>query len=167
MTSRSNWAKNNPEKRRISIQKYNYSEKGKAQARKRYLRLRENPEYLEKKRNHLKIWRSKRIKSDVQYRLMTRLRARMSKAVRTQKAYKKNSFVGLLGISIAKLRTHLEKQFQSGMTWENYGKWHIDHRLPLASFDLTKRVEQERAFHFSNLQPLWAEDNQHKSAKVL
>ena len=45
------------------------------------------------------------------------------------------------------------------MTWENYGEWHIDHRKPCASFDLTKEEEQKMCFHFTNLQPMWASMN--------
>ena len=48
------------------------------------------------------------------------------------------------------------------MTWDNMGAWHIDHKLPLASFDLTKSEEQYRAFNYTNLQPLWALENLQK-----
>lgn len=54
---------------------------------------------------------------------------------------------------------HLERQFTPGMSWTNYGDWHIDHIKPLASFDLTDRVQLLVACHFTNLQPLWAEEN--------
>ncbi len=61
----------------------------------------------------------------------------------------------------------LEKQFKSGMTWENRSLWHIDHKRPVSSFDLTKPEEQKLCFHYTNLQPLWAVENLRKSAKVL
>jgi hypothetical protein len=53
------------------------------------------------------------------------------------------------------------------MSFKNYGKWHIDHIRPCASFDLSKASEQKECFHYTNLQPLWAEDNLSKGIKVL
>lgn len=54
------------------------------------------------------------------------------------------------------------------MSWDNYGfsGWHIDHILPLASFDLTDPAQQSECFNFKNLRPLWAKDNLSKGAKV-
>ena len=48
------------------------------------------------------------------------------------------------------------------MTWNNYGKWHIDHITPCAKFNLSIPDEQQLSFHYTNLQPLWAIDNQKK-----
>ena len=56
----------------------------------------------------------------------------------------------------------LEARFTPGMTWDNYGEWHIDHVRPLASFDLTDVEQCKAACHYSNLQPLRARDNMAK-----
>lgn len=48
------------------------------------------------------------------------------------------------------------------MSWENYGKWHIDHIKPCSKFDLTVKEEQYKCFHYSNLQPLWGPENSAK-----
>jgi hypothetical protein len=58
----------------------------------------------------------------------------------------------------------LEEQFEDGMTWENHGEWHIDHRRPCASFDLVDEEEQRICFHHTNLQPMWGTENLSKSA---
>ena len=71
----------------------------------------------------------------------------------------------LVGCDIEFLKGHLESKFKTGMTWENYGTWHIDHIKPCALFDLLKSEEQKKCFHFSNLQPLWAKDNICKGMK--
>lgn len=70
---------------------------------------------------------------------------------------------GLLGCGIAKLKAHLAKNFEPGMTWDNWGDWHIDHIKPLTAFNLNDNEELEKACHYSNLQPLWARDNLRKS----
>jgi len=74
----------------------------------------------------------------------------------------------LLGCSWEQARAHLESQFREGMSWDNYGYkgWHVDHIRPIASFDLTKEEEVRAAFHWSNLQPLWAEENLAKGART-
>ena len=76
-------------------------------------------------------------------------------------------FSELTGCTGQQLVAHLEAQFLPGMTWANYAidGWHIDHIRPCASFDLTDPEQQKECFHFSNLQPLWAEDNIRKSDK--
>ena len=61
------------------------------------------------------------------------------------------------------LRDYLSQQFEKGMTWDNQRDWHIDHRKPCASFDLTKEEEQRKCFHYTNLQPLWGSENIRKS----
>lgn len=78
---------------------------------------------------------------------------------------KKSSFSKYIGCSIQELKNHLEKQFQPGMTWENYGKWYIDHIIPLSSAN--NSVEQiYKLQHYTNLQPLWAIDNIKKGKKL-
>ena len=61
---------------------------------------------------------------------------------------------------------YIKNKFLSGMTMENQGKWHIDHIIPCASFDLRCPVQQLACFHHKNLQPLWATDNMKKGDKL-
>lgn len=106
-----------------------------------------------------------RRKSDPIFRLAHNLRSRLSTAV--MRDHKSGSMIALLGCSIEELKRRLEQQFAPGMSWENWGQWHIDHRKPLASFNLSDPTEQAAAFHFSNLQPLWAADNLAKGARYV
>jgi hypothetical protein len=69
-----------------------------------------------------------------------------------------------LGCTVPELKLHLEALFQPGMSWDNYGEWHIDHIKPLAKFDLTDRDQFVQACHYTNLRPLWAEENLSKGA---
>ena len=108
---------------------------------------------------------AKAYKQTPQRRLAVNLRTRMWKAVkRNQRA---GSVVRDLGCTINELKAHLESKFQQGMTWGNWAfdGWHIDHIKPLASFDLTDREQFKEACHYTNLQPLWAEENLSKGAK--
>lgn len=69
----------------------------------------------------------------------------------------------LIGCNLVDLRSHLESQFEDGMSWENYGTaWHVDHVFPLAWFDLSDPAMQKKAFSYKNLQPLFAEENSRK-----
>ena len=72
----------------------------------------------------------------------------------------------LIGCSKRELVTHIEAQFLPGMTWENYGRggWEMDHINPCASFDLTDPEQQRNCFHFTNLRPRWAAENQSRRA---
>lgn len=71
--------------------------------------------------------------------------------------------IDILGYSAAQLKHHIEKQFQPGMSWENYGDWHIDHIRPVTNFDINEDVKVVCALE--NLQPLWAFDNLSKGYK--
>lgn len=105
-----------------------------------------------------------RWKNDKRYRIEMLLRRRLRRAV---KGVWSHESMTLLGCSLEQLLAHLERQWQEGMTWPNCGKWHIYHIRPLASFNLLDFEERKTAFHYTNLQPLWASDNIRKGQKQL
>jgi hypothetical protein len=105
-----------------------------------------------------------RLKTDISFKLCHYLRTRLYKVLKNN--IKSKSIMKLLGCSIEFLKRHLENQFRPRMTWNNYGKWHIDHIRPCASFDLSKESEQKKCFNWKNLQPLWAKDNLSKKRKL-
>lgn len=98
--------------------------------------------------------KKKRYASDPKYRIQDALASRVRSAL--TKGYKSASTMKLVGCDINFLKGYLEAQFEPNMSWDNYGEWHIDHILPCASFDLTLPEEQQKCFHYTNLQPLWA-----------
>jgi hypothetical protein len=65
-----------------------------------------------------------------------------------------------VGCTYQELLDHLESQFEEGMTWENQGEWHIDHFKAQSRFDPTNEEEAFKCWHWTNLQPMWAEINQ-------
>jgi single-stranded DNA-specific DHH superfamily exonuclease len=109
-----------------------------------------------------------RCKSDPEYRLRKNLRSGVRYALRKGEL-KSGRTLSLIGCSVAYLKTHIESQFKEGMSWDNYGLhgWHIDHIYPCAAFDLTKESEQKLCFNYSNLQPMWAEENRSKQDKII
>lgn len=102
---------------------------------------------------------------DENLKISSNCRGRIYRALKGQR--KSKSTEKLVGCSFSELKIYLENKFLNGMTWNNYGEWHIDHILPCASFDLSKKEEQEKCFHYTNLQPLWGVDNLIKSSKIL
>lgn len=107
--------------------------------------------------------RAKR-QTDVNTRLCCNLRGRLFHAVKA--GTKTGSAVRDLGCSIVELKAYLAAMFSSGMSWDNYGAWEIDHIRPLAAFDLTDPEQAKQACHHTNLQPLWAAENRSKGARV-
>jgi hypothetical protein len=125
------------------------------------------PEYQEVRREWARGYKRQRHRDDPRVRLASNLRRRVLLVLRGQS--KSARTLELLGCTVDALRTHLESQFKPGMSWENYGgkrrrdRWEVDHIRPLASFDLTDPEQQRRAFHHTNLQPLWGLENAAKS----
>jgi len=70
----------------------------------------------------------------------------------------------LVGYNVEQLKKHLEKQFTEGMTWDNYGKWEIDHKIPISAFnyETPSDIDFKQCWSLSNLQPLWKFDNRSK-----
>lgn len=149
------WQKSNPDKVRATCRRYR--EANSEAVRGSVRRYREA--------NPLKVAnaRRKHYLNNPNARLAKTLRNRVNSAIKG--SLKSASTLELLGCSVEFLKLHLEAKFKKGMAWENRRKWHIDHIRPCASFDLTDPEQQRQCFHYSNLQPLWAFENQEKKDK--
>jgi hypothetical protein len=156
-------------RRKKSFAKFSRSEKGK-QNQKRYAQTEKRKLWHKSwSRKYFPGYNKKKRLTDPQFRIATSLRARLGSFVRgkTKQAPTQN----YLGCTWAELRAWLEKQFQPGMSWENYGRmgWHIDHKRPMASSQLVNEngtlneAEIAAAMHHTNLQPLWYWQNASKS----
>jgi hypothetical protein len=117
-------------------------------------------------RNKARIYRRAYLASNPGAKIGSMLRNRIYTAIRNSKTYKGKKAPLLTGCSFPKLKDHLERQFKRGMTWSNHGKWHIDHIIPCAAFDLTDPEQQKQCFHYTNLQPLWAKENRTKGSRI-
>jgi hypothetical protein len=120
-------------------------------------------EQHEQVRERINVRRAERQLTDPIYVIAKNLRRRLQHALAGR--VKKGSAVRDLGCTVPELKEHIEKQFQPGMSWKNYGikGWTIDHIKALANFDLENRQQFIEASHFTNLQPMWHIDNIIKS----
>lgn len=70
---------------------------------------------------------------------------------------KEDDTIKLLGYSAIELKEHIESLFLDGMSWDNYGEWHIDHIKMVSDFNEDTPVDIVNSLN--NLRPLWAKDN--------
>lgn len=112
------------------------------------------PVYLEK--DH--AYERERRRGDPVFKLICAARSRIYGALKRRR--KSASTLKLLGVpSIEFYQSYIAAQFKPGMTWKNFGTWHIDHIKPLSSFDLSNPKMQTVAFNYRNTRPLWAIEN--------
>lgn len=138
--------------------KYSASSHGK-KIRKKY-------NQSEERKKDRRLWEKNRFDSIPEYRLIKSVRARLRKFLKSKNITKRNETFKMVGCTPKFLKEHLEKQFKPGMNWQNHTNkgWHVDHIVPLSS---VKKIDEiERLMHYTNLQPLWAEDNLKKSNKI-
>jgi Prasinovirus endonuclease VII len=122
-------------------------------------------EYAKQNKERINEYRRKKRQEDLQFRLANNLRSRFSQAFK--KGYCGSVAITELGCSIIELEDYLESLFQEGMSWNNYGtEWHIDHIIPMAALDLRDPRQRKKACHYTNLQPLFAQDNLKKGKKL-
>ncbi len=118
-------------------------------------RRQDSKEFRKNNPKHNQIYQKERCKNDINFRLTRNLRCRMKYALKNN--IKTEKTIKLLNCNIKFFKAYLELKFLPTMTWENYGEyWHIDHIKPCNSFDLSKEEEQQKCFHYTNLQPLFA-----------
>lgn len=145
------------------IKKKEYREKNKEIVQERKKLYYQNNK--EKIRVYKKNWETNKRNNDVIFKLKQQVRHRINVFVKTNNMKKNNKTFDIVGCSPYDLKEHLEKQFDNGMSWENRTEWHIDHIIPLSS---AKTIEElYKLCHYTNLQPLWAEDNLRKNNKII
>jgi len=125
--------------------------------------------YREKNKDRRKSYLLGKRETDIGFKLKGNVRTRIIDALKPTGLIKTAKAMDLLGCSIDHFKSYLENQFKQGMTWKNYGfyGWHMDHIRPCSSFNLADPEQQRECFHYSNMQPLWAEDNLSKGSKII
>jgi len=108
-------------------------------------------------------YQREKMATNPQHKIRKNLSKRLWDVLRKSGECKNTSVMKYLGCTKDQLIRHLESKFTKGMTWGNYGRgWHVDHIQPCASFDHTREDHLKICWHWTNLQPLWAEENVRK-----
>lgn len=117
----------------------------------------QNAEYFQRVKEKRAELAREKYRNDPMHALKCRLRLRTRLAIKAKGFTKKSRIRQILGCDDVTLKNHIEALFTEGMTWDNRGEWHVDHKTPLAA----AKTEEEllRLCHYTNLQPLWAADN--------
>ena len=117
-----------------------------------------------------KIRQNNRYKTDPVYRLNKCMHSNVSGCMAAKGLRKRNrQWEELVGYTKEELMVHIQSLFLEGMTWENYGEWHIDHIKPKSFFNYKDVTDDEfkECWSLGNLQPLWAEDNIRKGNRYI
>lgn len=152
----------NPQKARERVRKYYQENREKVIARTRVWKKQNRDQSREYMRRH-----DKKRRSTPRGRLDNAISAGVSASLAGgSKAGRK--WQSLVGYTLDDLVTHLEKQFKDGMSWDNYGEWHVDHIIPKSVFNYERpeHIDFRRAWALSNLRPLWGRENVRKRAKL-
>lgn len=161
-------------KNRYALDLAKKSQKEEVVKKNRYLKKYESRKTLEpiaekikcnSKKEYNRIYKRNRIARDVDFRMRCNIRS-LIKAVIKKQGYKKKSHTfDILGCDYETFKAYFESLFKPGMTWENHGYWHIDHIYPVSR----ARDEQHllQLNHYTNLQPLWADENWAKGTKII
>jgi len=158
------WRNNNKEY--LSQKHKKWSETNREYLKEYHQKWREKniDKYRETKRDYERT----RKLNDPIYRLISNFKSAMSTVLKESNVDKYGHYFDILGYTPEELIIHLEKQFTEGMTWENYGEFHVDHKLPISSFNIKEIGDEEfmRCWCLDNLQPMWGEENIRKSNKL-
>ena len=136
--------------------------------RKKYLK-----EYREKNidkiRKVKRDYEKNRKASDPTYKIISNFRTAIYQVLKENNVEKNKHYFDILKYTPEELISHLEKQFTDSMTWENYGEWHVDHRMPISSF-VFESVDDDsfmKCWSLDNLQPMWGKDNIVKGNNII
>lgn len=163
-----------------------YEQKPEVKERSRFLRLEKyktdenfRKEHLEKNKIRrrgesakIKQRANEKLRREINpsYRIRANLNSRIKNIFKGIGITKEKSIIDLIGCTMLEFIKYIESKWKPGMNWENYGhgkgKWQTDHKIPCCAFDLTDPEQQKTCYHYTNLQPLWWEENLKKGAKL-
>lgn len=130
-----------------------------------------NREYnIERNKNYQHINKDKRNKylldrkkNDNLFKITISIRNLIYVSIKNRGYSKKSKVNTILGCSFEDFKIYIESQFKNEMNWDNYGQWHLDHKVPISWAETEEKIYELN--HYKNFQPLWAKDNLIKGNK--
>jgi hypothetical protein len=154
-------------KKRKSENHKKWAEKNKEHLSKYIKEYRENN--VDKIRQIKRDYERNRKSRDPIYKLISNFRTAIYQVLKESNVEKNKHYFDILQYTPEQLISHLENKFTDKMSWDNYGDWHVDHKLPITHFNIQEMGDEEfmRCWSLDNLQPMWGFDNIFKSNKIL
>jgi hypothetical protein len=150
------------------LQYFSKWQKDNQEHRKKYLKeYRENN--LDKIRKTKRDYERNRKSIDPAYKLIANFRTAIYQVLKENNVEKNKHYFDILRYTPEELISHLENLFTDGMTWENYGEWHVDHRIPISSFNFESVDDDSftKCWSLDNLQPMWGTENIVKGNNII
>lgn len=124
---------------------------------------------MDKHRENKRNYERNRKANDPLYKLISNFRTAIYQVLKESNVEKNKHYFDILQYTPESLIKHLESQFDNNMNWDNYGEWHVDHKLPITSFNIEEMGDEEfmKCWSLENLQPMWGTDNIRKSNKII
>jgi hypothetical protein len=124
---------------------------------------------IDKHRETKREYQKHKRHTDPIYKLISNFRTAIYQVLKENNVQKNGHYFDVLKYTPEELMSHLESKFIDGMTWDNYGGWHVDHIKPISSFNIIEIADEEfmKCWGLDNLQPLWGMENIRKSNKLL
>jgi len=154
-------------KKRKSENHKKWAEQNKEHLSKYIKEYRENN--VDKIRQIKRDYERNRKARDPLYKLISNFRTAIYQVLKESNVEKNKHYFDILQYTPEQLITHLENKFTDKMTWDNYGEWHVDHKLPITHFNISEMGDSEfiKCWSLDNLQPMWGDENIKKSNKLL
>jgi hypothetical protein len=154
-------------KKRKSENHKNWSEKNKEYLTEYHKKWR--TENVDKWRKTKRNYERNRKARDPLYKLINNFRTAIYQVLKENNINKNGHYFEILKYTPEDLISHLETKFTDGMTWDNYGLWHVDHKHPISLYNIEKIGDDEflKCWSLDNLQPMWGSENIKKSNKLL
>ena len=153
-------------KKRKSENHKNWAEKNKEHLSKYIKEYRENN--VDKIKQIKRDYERNRKARDPLYKLISNFRTAIYQVLKESNVEKNKHYFDILQYTPEQLISHLENKFTDKMSWDNYGDWHVDHKLPITHYNIQEMGDSEfmKCWSLDNLQPMWGVDNIKKSNKL-